>query len=153
MEQVSQESAAWFNLHSKHGTIEGGVKEGKAALQLHHLRVCSATGLAMQELPKAFAANSMLWAPRSLSQNCRMAARSPASRPTASTRGPLAWTPRLGHLEASRLFAKVHAARPVAGIELAVGCIAAIQLRLPLFRSTALEPTWRIPSLVATSLR
>ena len=46
---VTQDLPAWFHRYNARQTIEAGIKEGKGVFQMHHLKVHSALGIALQE--------------------------------------------------------------------------------------------------------
>ncbi len=142
VEQVTQDPVAWFNFYNRRQTIEAGIKEGKAVLQLHHFKVRSAAGLAIQELLTTFAANFVRWAAKSLDQNSRIA--TPLARLQASVKHAVrigANTPAWVIWKSQGCLLRFTEHSPLAGIELAVGSIGAIQLALPLYRSPLFEPT------------
>jgi hypothetical protein len=59
---VTRDLAAWFTFYNGRQTIEAGVKEGKRVFEMHHLKVRSAPGLAIQEEFAILAANLVRWA-------------------------------------------------------------------------------------------
>ena len=67
---VTQDLPAWFHRYNARQTIEAGIKEGKGVFQMHHLKVRSALGIALQEQFAVFAANFVRWAARWLAQDC-----------------------------------------------------------------------------------
>lgn len=67
---VTQDLPAWFHCYNARQTIEAGIKEGKGVFQMHHLKVRSVLGLALQEQFALFAANFVRWAARWLAQDC-----------------------------------------------------------------------------------
>jgi len=69
-DQVASDLPAWFERYNQRQTIEAGNKEEKQVFELHHLKVRSRSGLWLQELFVAFAANFVRWATLWLSQDC-----------------------------------------------------------------------------------
>jgi hypothetical protein len=59
---VPGDLGAWFDFYNRRQTIEAGVKEGKHVFEMHHLKVRSAAGLAIQEEFAVLAANMVRWA-------------------------------------------------------------------------------------------
>lgn len=59
---VTHDLSAWFDFYNGRQTIEAGVKEGKHVFEMHHLKVRSAAGLAIQEEFAVLAANLARWA-------------------------------------------------------------------------------------------
>jgi hypothetical protein len=142
VEHVTQDSAAWFNFYNGRQTIEAGVKEGKGVLQMHHFKVRSPAGLAIQELLTVFAANFIRWAARSFQQSSTIAA--PLARIQASVKRSVrigANTPAWVIWQSQGCLLRFTEHSPLAGIELVVGNVGPIQLPLPLFRSPVLEPS------------
>jgi hypothetical protein len=66
---ATRDLAAWFTFYNGRQTIEAGVKEGKGVFEMHHLKVRSTPGLAIQEEFAVLAANLVRWAAVWLSEN------------------------------------------------------------------------------------
>ncbi len=142
-EPVTTDLKGWFAFYNGRQTIEAGVKEGKNVFQMHHLKVRSAAGLAIQEEFAAFAANFVRWAAVWLHQTCPDAA-PPFDRPqvsvkqmvcvAANTSAWVTWQPHgcLLRFTEQSVFA---------GIELVIQTGYALQLALPLFKSRVFSPT------------
>ena len=67
---VTEKPAEWFTFYNRRQTIEAGIKEGKSVFQMHHLKVRSQAGLAIQEQFAALAANLVRWAAHWLHERC-----------------------------------------------------------------------------------
>lgn len=67
---VTQDLPGWFTQYNGRQTIEAGNKEEKGVFELHHLKVRSRSGILLQELFVAFAANFVRWATLWLTQDC-----------------------------------------------------------------------------------
>lgn len=143
-EPVAQDLPGWFACYNGRQTIEAGVKEGKHVFQLHHLKVRSEAGLAIQEEFAVLAANLVRWAAQWLHEQCPEA-QAPFNRPpaavkrlvrvAANTSAWVYWQPE-GHL-----LLKFDELSPFAGVELRIGPAgAAFQLPLPWFKSVNFEP-------------
>ena len=76
---------AWFDFYNGRQTIEAGVKEGKGVFEMHHLKVRSAAGLAIQEEFAVLAANLVRWAAAWLYEQ-PFQAKAPFDRPQASVK-------------------------------------------------------------------
>ncbi len=108
---------------------------------MHHFKVRSPVGVVIQELLTAFAANFIRWAARTLRQN------SAPPAPLARIQGSVKQSVRIGANTPAWVIPQPQGCllrftehSPLAGIELAVGNAAPIQLPLPLFKSAVLEP-------------
>ncbi len=141
-EQATPEPIAWFNFYNGRQTIEAGIKEGKNVFQMHHLKVRSAAGLAIQEELTVFAANFVRWAAEWLSTNSRTTSellqRIEASvkhsvRIAANTTAQVTWQSQGCLLRFTQLSA-------LAGAELAVYTGRSFQLALPLFKDCVSAP-------------
>lgn len=135
---VTTDLPAWFARYNARQTIEAGVKEGKHVFQMHHLKVRTTAGLAIQEEFTVLAANLVRWAAYWLHQQYPQAAapfdRAQASpkqmvRVAANTTALVFWQPE-GHL-----LLKFDELSCFAGIELRLGLGGAFQPPLPLFQS------------------
>jgi hypothetical protein len=139
LEPVTQDAEAWFSFYNGRQTIEAGVKEGKSVLQMHHFKVRSAAGVAIQELFTAFAANFIRWAAQSFEQ--RSPSPAPLARIQASVKNAVrigANTPAWVIWQSQGCLLRFTEHSPLAGVELVVGCPNPIQLPLPLFKSAVL---------------
>jgi len=67
---VTEEPGEWFTFYNRRQTIEAGIKEGKCVFQMHHLKVRSRPGLAIQEQFAALAANLVRWGAHWLHEQC-----------------------------------------------------------------------------------
>jgi hypothetical protein len=137
-EAVTEDLPGWFTFYNGRQTIEAGVKEGKHVFQVHHLKVRSEDGLAIQEEFSALAANLVRWAALWLHEQCP-GARPPFDQPQASvkqmvrvaanTLALVFWQPE------GNLLLKFDELSSFAGTELWIGQGGAFQLPLPLFKS------------------
>jgi hypothetical protein len=135
---VTADLPTWFAFYNGRQTIEAGVKEGKHVFQMHHLKVRSAAGLAIQEEFTVLAANLVRWAGLWLHQQCPAAA-APFDHPqpsvkqmvrgAANTSALVFWQPE------GNLLLKFDELSCFAGIELRLGLGRAFQPPLPLFQS------------------
>ena len=141
--EVTSDLPGWFDFYNGRQTIEAGVKEGKNVFQMHHLKVRSAAGLAIQEEFAAFAANFVRWAAAWLHRICPEAPapfdRAQASvkqmvQVAANTTAWVIWQPQGCLLRFTELSA-------FAGVELVIQEGYALQLALPLFKSCVFSPT------------
>ena len=140
---VTEDLAAWFTFYNGRQTIEAGIKEGKNVFQMHHLKVRSPAGLAIQETFAVFAANFVRWAAAWLHESCPDAA-APfnCSQPSvkkmvrvaANTSAWVFWQPQGCLVRFTELSV-------FSGIELKVPKSGFIQLPLPLFKSCVFSPT------------
>jgi hypothetical protein len=141
-ESVVSDLESWFNFYNGRQTIEAGIKEGKNVFQMHHLKVRSPAGLAIQEAFGAFAANFVRLAARWIHETCPDVP-TPFDHPgvsvkqmvcvAANTAAWVRWQPQgcLLRFAGQSLFA---------GCELLIGGPGPFQLALPLFRSSAFSP-------------
>lgn len=142
-EKATEDLPAWFAFYNGRQTIEAGVKEGKHVFQMHHLKVRSSAGLAIQEEFAVLAANLVRWAAIWLHEQCPKAQppfdRAQGSvkrlvRVAANTSAWVFWQPE-GHL-----LLRFDELSPFAGVELMIGQGGAFQLPLPLFRNDYFGP-------------
>lgn len=142
-DRVTADPVAWFNFYNGRQTIEAGIKEGKNVFQMHHLKVRSQTGLAIQEQLTVFAANFVRWAAAWLSQNSTttsealqriQASVKQSVRIAANTTAQVTWQSQGCLLRFTEL-------SPLADAVLAVRTVGAFQLALPLFKSCISAPT------------
>jgi hypothetical protein len=141
-ESVAVNLAGWFSFYNGRQTIEAGIKEGKGVFRMHHLRVRSAAGLAIQEEFAAFGANLVRWAAEWLHKT-NPAAPAPFTRPRpnvkqlvrigANTSAWVTWQPGGCLLMFTELSA-------FAGTQLVIQNSLAVQLALPLFKSCVFSP-------------
>jgi len=141
---ATQDLATWFDFYNGRQTIEAGVKEGKGVFEMHHLKVRSAAGLAIQEEFAAVAANLVRWAAVWLQQQPSPPKapfnRQPVSvkqmvRIAANTSALVFWQPE------GNLLLRFDELSSFAGLELLIGQGSAFQLTLPLFRNELFVPT------------
>jgi len=153
---VSDDLPEWFDFYNGRQTIEAGVKEGKHVFQLHHLKVRSTAGLAIQEEFTILAANLVRWAALWLHEQCPQA-KAPFDRPQPSVKQMVrvaANTLALVFWQSEGdLLLKFDELSSFAGIGLRIRSGGALQLPLPLFRSDVFEPISTVRPLVAQSLR
>jgi hypothetical protein len=142
-EKATEDLPAWFAFYNGRQTIEAGVKEGKHVFQMHHLKVRSSAGLAIQEEFAVLAANLVRWAAVWLHEQCPKAQtpfdRAQVSvkrlvRVAANTSAWVFWQPE-GHL-----LLRFDELSPFTGVELMIGQGGAFQLPLPLFRNDYFGP-------------
>jgi hypothetical protein len=132
---VARAPTEWFSRYNARQTIEAGIKEGKGVLQLHHFKVRSAAGLAIQELLTAFAANFVRWAAEWLKRSSTATTSikrlhtgvKSAVRIGANTSAWVIWQPQGCLLRFTDL-------SPFAGTEWRIGNRSFQQLLLPLLR-------------------
>jgi hypothetical protein len=141
-EPVTEALATWFTFYNSRQTIEAGIKEGKNVFQMHHLKVRSPAGLAIQEMFAAFAANFVRWAAAWLHESCPDApAPFNCSQPSvkkmvcvaSNTSAWVFWQPQGCLVRFTELSV-------FSGIELKVPNWGSIQLPLPLFKSCVFSP-------------
>ena len=139
---VTEDLPAWFTFYNGRQTIEAGIKEGKNVFQMHHLKVRSPAGLAIQEMFAAFAANFVRWAAAWLHESCPDApAPFNSSQPSvkkmvrvaANTSAWVFWQPQGCLVRFTELSV-------FSGIELKVPNSGSIQLPLPLFKNCVFSP-------------
>jgi hypothetical protein len=142
-DRVTADPIAWFNFYNGRQTIEAGIKESKNVFQMHHLKVRSQAGLAIQEQLTVFAANFVRWAAKWLNQNSTttseplqriQASVKQSVRIAANTTAQVTWQSQGCLLRFTELSS-------LAGTVLAVRTGGAFQLALPLFRSCISAPT------------
>jgi hypothetical protein len=140
---VTHDLCAWFDFYNGRQTIEAGVKEGKHVFEMHHLKVRSAAGLAIQEEFAVLAANLVRWAAEWLhEQPCHLpkaldrprASVKQMVRVVANTSAVVFW-----QSEGSVLL-KFDDLGPFPGEELWIGQGLAFQPPLPLFRNDVFAP-------------
>jgi len=141
-ERVTEDLEGWFTLYNRRQTIEAGIKEGKNVFQMHHLKVRSAAGLAIQEQFAVLAANLVRWAAVWLREACPDAG-TPFSedhpnvkqmvRIGANTSAWVIWQPGGCLLRFTELSA-------FPGVELEICHGPPLQLVLPLFKSRVFSP-------------
>jgi len=135
-DRVARVPAEWFSSYNGRQTIEAGVKEGKGVLQMHHFKVRSAAGLALQEMLTTFAANFIRWAADWLKRSStaatpaepRQAGVKSSVRIVANTSAWVFWQSQGCLLRFTDL-------SPFAGTEWRIGNSYCLQLPLPLFRT------------------
>jgi len=140
---VTDDLARWFDFYNARQTIEAGVKEGKRVFEMHHLKVRSAAGLAIQEEFTVLAANLVRWGAAWLYEQ-PFQARAPFDRPHASvkqlvriasnTTAVVKWQPE------GNLLLTFDEFSPFPGVELRIGQGWAFQPPLPLYRNDVFEP-------------
>jgi len=142
-EQVTADPAAWFRFYNGRQTIEAGIKEGKNVFQMHHLKVRSVAGLAIQEEFTAFAANFVRWAAEWLTKNSTTTSQTlqrvqtsvkQSVRIAANTTAHVTW-------QSQGCLLRFTDRSPLADAQLAVHTGGAFQLALPFFQTCAFAPT------------
>jgi hypothetical protein len=140
---VTRDLGGWFDFYNGRQTIEAGVKEGKHVFEMHHLKVRSAAGLAIQEEFAVLAANLVRWAADWLREQPFQAGK-PFDRPRASVKQMVRVVANTSALvfwqsEGSVLL-KFDELSPFPGVELRIGQGLAFQPPLPLFRNDVFLP-------------
>jgi hypothetical protein len=140
---VTHDLGAWFDFYNRRQTIEAGVKEGKHVFEMHHLKVRSAAGLAIQEEFAVLAANLVRWAATWLHEQPYQAAK-PFDKPQVSVKRMVRVMANTSALvfwqsEGSVLL-KFDELSPFPGVELRIGRGPAFQPPLPLFRNDVFVP-------------
>jgi hypothetical protein len=142
-ETTTRDLPAWFAFYNRRQSIEAGVKEGKQVFQMHHLKVRSAAGLAIQEEFAVLAANLVRWASHWLQQQCPQA-QAPFNQPRAAVKqlvrvaaNTTAWVFWQSEGDLLLMFDELS---PFPGLELRIGYAGAFQLPLPWFKSDYFEP-------------
>lgn len=140
---VTRDLGAWFDFYNGRQTIEAGVKEGKHVFEMHHLKVRSAVGLAIQEEFAVLAANLVRWAAAWLHEQ-PFRTEKPFDRPQVSVKQMVRVVANTSALvfwqsEGSVLL-KFDELSPFPGLELRIGQGLALQPPLPLFRNDVFLP-------------
>jgi len=144
-EDVTQDLPGWFDFYNGRQTIEAGIKEGKQVFTMHHLKVRSRAGLAIQEEFAALAANLIRWAAVWLQEQP-----TPPPAPFNQTHVSIkqlvtvaanttAWV--FQQQPEGTLLLRFDELSAFAGVELCIGSTWAFQLPLPLFRSDDFGPS------------
>jgi hypothetical protein len=142
-QSVTCDLDAWFDFYNGRQVIEAGVKESKHVFEMHHLKVRSAAGLALQEEFTALAANLVRWAAVWLrEQPCQ--ATKPFDRLQTSVKQMVRVAANTSALvfwqsEGSVLL-KFDDLSPFPGVELRIIQGLAFQPPLPLFRNDVFLP-------------
>lgn len=143
-QDVAEDLVAWFDFYNSRQTIEAGIKEGKGIFEMHHLKVRSAAGLAIQEEFAVVAANLIRWAsvwlqeqpsPPEAPFNRRPVSVKQMVRIAANTSALVFRQPE------GNLLLRFDELSPFAGLEIWIGQAQAFQLTLPLFRNDVFVPT------------
>jgi hypothetical protein len=140
---VTADLGRWFDFYNARQTIEAGVKENKRVFEMHHLKVRSTAGLAIQEEFTVLAANLVRWGAAWLYEQ-PFQAKAPFDRPRASvkqlvriasnTTATVMWQPE------GNLLLTFDELSPFAGVDLRIGQGWAFQPPLPLYRNDGFEP-------------
>jgi hypothetical protein len=140
---VTEDLMGWFDFYNGRQTIEAGVKEGKRVFEMHHLKVRSAAGLAIQEEFTVLAANLVRWGAAWLYEQ-PFQAKAPFDRPQASvkqfvriaanTTAVVIWQPE------GNLLLTFDEFSPFPGVELRIGQGRSFQPALPLYKNDVFEP-------------
>ena len=141
-ESAVSDLAGWFNFYNGRQTIEAGIKEGKTVFQMHHLKVRSPAGLAIQEAFAAFAANFVRLAAQWIHETCPDAP-PPFNDPRVSVKQMVnvaANTSAWVRWQSQGCLLRFSGQSLFAGRELLIGGPGPFQLALPLFRSSAFSP-------------
>jgi len=141
---VAHDLRGWFDFYNGRQTIEAGVKEGKSVFEMHHLKVRSVAGLAIQEEFASFAANLVRWAAAWLYEQ-RPAPPAPFDRPQPSVkrlvRVAANTTAVVSRQPEGSLLLRFDELSPWKGSQLRIPSGWALQPPLPLFTNEVLEPT------------
>ena len=140
---VTGDLQVWFDFYNGRLTIEAGVKEGKHVFEMHHLKVRSAAGLAIQEEFAVLAANLVRWAATWLHEQPGQLAK-PFEQPQASVKQMVRVAANTSAVvfwqsEGSVLL-RFDDLSPFPGVELRIGQGLAFQPPLPLFRNDVFAP-------------
>lgn len=134
----------WFDFYNGRQTIEAGVKEGKNVFEMHHLKVRSIAGLAIQEEFASFAANLVRWAAVWLNEQ-RPAPPAPFDRPHPSVKHMVRvaanTTAVVSRQPEGSLLLRFDELSPWQGSQLHIASGWAFQLPLPIFTNDVFEPT------------
>jgi len=140
---VMRDLAAWFVFYNGRQTIEAGVKEGKGVFEMHHLKVRSQPGLAIQEEFAILAANLVRWATVWLSEQA-FQSQPPFDRHHSSVKQMVRvganTTALVFEQPEGNLLLRFDELSPLEGLELRLGQGAAFQAPLPLFRNDVFVP-------------
>jgi hypothetical protein len=140
---VTHDLPAWFDFYNGRQTIEAGLKEGKHVFEMHHLKVRSAAGIAIQEEFAVFAANLVRWAAVWLYEQ-PLQAKAPFDRRQTSVKQMVRvaanTTALVFRQPEGNLLLRFDELSPYAGVELSIGQGSALQSPLPLFRNDVLVP-------------
>jgi hypothetical protein len=140
---VTRDLGRWFDFYNSRQTIEAGVKEGKHVFEMHHLKVRSAAGLAIQEEFAVLAANLVRWAAVWLHEQPFQAGK-PFDRPQTSVKQMvrvLANTSALVFWQSEgSVLLRFDDLSPFPGAELWIEQGLALQPPLPLFRNDVFLP-------------
>ena len=135
---VTRDLAAWFTFYNGRQTIEAGVKEGKGVFAMHHLKVRSSPGLAIQEEFAVLAANLVRWALLWLAEQA-FQSQLPFDRRRSSVKQMVRvganTTALVFEQPEGNLLLRFDELSPLEGLELRMGQGAAFQVPLPLFRN------------------
>jgi hypothetical protein len=140
---VTDDLRSWFDFYNSRQTIEAGVKEGKRVFEMHHLKVRSAAGLAIQEEFTVLAANLVRWGAAWLYEQ-PFQAKAPFDRPHASVKQLVRiaanTTALVMRQPEGNLLLRFDELGPFPGVELRIGQGWAFQPPLPLFKNDVFEP-------------
>jgi len=143
-QDVTGNLAGWFDFYNRRQTIEAGIKEGKGVFEMHHLKVRSAAGLAIQEEFAVVAANLIRWASAWLQEQPSPPKAPFDQRPVSvkqMVRIAANTTALVFRQPEGNLLLRFDELSAFAGLELWIGQGKAFQLPLPLFRNDVFEPT------------
>lgn len=139
---VTDDLVGWFDFYNGRQTIEAGVKEGKRVFEMHHLKVRSAGGLAIQEEFTVLAANLVRWATAWLYEQ-PFQAKAPFDRPPFSVKQLVRiaanTTALVMRQPEDTLLLMFDELGPFPGVELRIGKGWAFQPPLPLFKNDVFE--------------
>jgi hypothetical protein len=140
---VTRDLPAWFTFYNGRQTIEAGVKEGKGVFAMHHLKVRSTPGLAIQEEFAVLAANLVRWASVWLAEQA-FQSQPPFDRRRSSVKQMVRvganTTALVFEQPEGNLLLRFDELSPLEGLELRMGRGAAFQAPLPLFRNDIFVP-------------
>lgn len=142
-QDATEELASWFDFYNGRQTIEAGIKEGKGVFEMHHLKVRSEVGLAIQEEFAVVAANMVRWAATWLREQ-PSPPRAPFNRQPVSVKQMVRIAANTSALVIQQpegnLLLRFDELSSFAGLELLIGQGTAFQLTLPLFRNEVFAP-------------
>jgi hypothetical protein len=142
-QNAAADLATWFDFYNGRQTIEAGIKEGKGVFEMHHLKVRSAAGIAIQEEFAVLAANLVRWASVWL-QEQPSPPKAPFDRQPVSIKQMVRIAANTSALvfrqPEGNLLLKFDELSSFAGLELWIGQGRTFQLPLPLFRNEVFGP-------------
>lgn len=141
-EAVVEDLSGWFAFYNARQTIEAGIREGKQVFEMHHLKVRSLPGLAIQEEFAALSANLVRWAAVWLDQRCPRATQLFGQGPPSikqMVRIAANTSASINRLSEDYLLLRFDELSAFRQTELRIGLNRGIQMPLPLFRNDVLS--------------